>query len=370
MTSNPMASNPMAPKNGAGRASTLPSDDIRDDASSNRTLSDDVLQQVLAKGPDGLLLCEANGTILFVNDALCRLTGYEPEQLIGQSVDVLVPDHIRSRHGRLRADYDQDPRPRPMGRGLALTALRADGREFSVEISLSPVDHPDQSLTIASIRDISERLEEAERLRSTQEMLTLSSERERIARDLHDTVLQRLFGLGLELQAIAMKDLGESGSRLENAVDEIDTIIKEIRTSVFTLGAARREGSLGQELGDIIAQSARVLGFSPRLNIQGPLENLISPRLRPDLTAALRESLANVARHSQATMVSVDIIVQDYSVVVRVIDNGRGLPADFEANPGNGLRNLRTRAEGHGGSCVIESPGDSGTRIEWSVPLL
>jgi signal transduction histidine kinase len=77
-----------------------------------------------------------------------------------------------------------------------------------------------------------------------------------------------------------------------------------------------------------------------------------------------------VARHSRATGVSVDIIVQDYSVVVRVVDNGLGLPADIDINPGNGLRNLRTRAEVHGGSCVIESPNGAGTRIEWSVPLL
>jgi len=220
------------------------------------------------------------------------------------------------------------------------------------------------------MRDITERLQEAERLRTTQEMLTLSSERERIARDLHDTVLQRLFGLGLEIQAIAMKEPGETGSRLEVAVDEIDTIIKEIRTSVFTLGAARREGSLGQELGDIIAQSARVLGFSPRLNIQGPLENLISPRVRPDLTAVLREALANVARHSRATMVSVDIVVQDYAAVIRVVDNGQGLPVDADSGAGNGLRNLRTRAEAQGGTFRVDAPADGGTRIEWSIPLL
>jgi PAS domain S-box-containing protein len=316
------------------------------------------------------LLCDESGTIVFANDALCRLTGYDHSELLGQSVDILVPARVRDQHAGLRSQYARDPRPRPMGRGLTLAATRADGQEFSVEISLSPVAHPDGVWTIASIRDITERLQEADRLRSTQEMLTLSSERERIARDLHDTVLQRLFGLGLELQTIAMKEPGDASGRLEHAVDEIDTIIKEIRTSVFTLGAARREGSLGQELGDIIAQSTRVLGFSPRLNIQGPLENMVSPHLRPDLTAALRESLANVARHARATMVSVDIMVQNYALFVRVTDNGSGLPSDFAVNPGNGLRNLETRASAHGGSCTVHSPDEGGTRIEWSVPLV
>lgn len=341
-------------------------------------IADGILRKVLAQGPDGLLLCDDEGTIVFVNEALCRLTGFAPDELVGRPVENLVPEAVRSGHRQLRAAYVRDPKPRPMGRGLALTAVRSDGREFAVEISLSPVEYADGTLTIASIRDISERLAEAERLRSTQEMLTLSSERERIARDLHDTVLQRLFGLGLELQAIAMKQTAdrpsdresETGARLEHAVDEIDTIIKEIRTSVFTLGAARREGSLGQELGDIIAQSARVLGFSPRLNIQGPLENMITPRVRPDLTAALREALGNVARHARANTVSVDIVVHDYSLLVRVIDNGRGLPADFDLNPGNGLRNLRARAEAHSGSCTIQSPPEGGTQIDWTIPLI
>ncbi len=333
-------------------------------------LNDEIFRQVLAQGPDGLLVCDDEGTIVFVNDAVCRLTGYEPGQLIGRSVDILVPEAARTRHVHLRSTFAQDPRPRPMGRGVALSAKRSDESEFSVEISLSPIEQSGRTMTIASMRDITERLQEAERLRTTQEMLTLSSERERIARDLHDTVLQRLFGLGLELQAIAMKEPGDTGSRLENAVDEIDTIIKEIRTSVFTLGAARREGSLGQELGDIIAQSARVLGYSPRLNIQGPLENLITPRLRPDLTAVLREALANVARHSHATMVAVDIIVRDYSVLVRVLDNGHGLPADADSGAGNGLRNLRTRAESHGGTFLVDAPSEGGTLIEWTIPLL
>lgn len=346
------------------------SEQIEQDLAGFSLLGEDVVRQVLAHSPDGLLLCDEAGTIVFVNQALCRLTGYEPGELVGRSVEKLVPEAVRMHHARLRAGYSEDPQPRPMGRGVALSATRSDGREFAVEISLSPVAQSAGTLTIASIRDITERLQEAERLRTTQEMLTLSSERERIARDLHDTVLQRLFGLGLELQAIAMKEPGDTGSRLEMAVDEIDTIIKEIRTSVFTLGAARREGSLGQELGDIIAQSARVLGFSPRLNIQGPLENLITPRLRPDLTAVLRETLANVARHSGATTVSVDITVQDYSVLVRVADNGRGLPVDADSGAGNGLRNLRARAESHGGTFAVDSPADGGTRIEWTIPLL
>jgi signal transduction histidine kinase len=262
-----------------------------------------------------------------------------------------------------------------MGRGLTLAAVRSDGTEVAVEISLSPVSSPMGAMTIASIRDITDRLADAERLRATREMLTLSSERERIARDLHDTVLQRLFGLGLELQAMAMKQSGLPDSestvaRLETSVDEIDHIIKEIRTSVFTLGAAKREGSLGQEIGDILAQSARVLGFSPRLRIEGPLEHMVSGALRIDLAASLREALGNVARHSKATVVSVDLIVHNYTLTMRVIDNGVGLPQDAQSSPGNGLRNLSTRATTHGGTCELIALDEGGTLVEWIVPVV
>lgn len=340
------------------QASTFPSN-----------LDDDVIRQALEESPDGLLIAEGDGTIIFVNRALCRMTGYRPDDLVGRTVDILVPTQSRVHHQDLRESYARDPRPRPMGRGMSLTATRADGSEFAVEISLSPVSGPHDALTIASIRDITERLEEAERLRSTREMLTLSSERERIARDLHDTVLQRLFGLGLEIQALSMKN-AQFSSQLEHAVDEIDLIIKEIRTSVFTLGAARREGSLGQELGDIIAQSARVLGFSPRLSIEGPLEHMVSPRIRPDLTASLREALGNVARHSRATMVSVDLAVHDYELTLRVSDNGIGLPEHALSSAGNGLRNLRARAEAHGGTCDLRSTSEGGTLLEWTIRLV
>jgi PAS domain S-box-containing protein len=338
-------------------------------------LSDAILHQAIISSPDGLLICDATGTIWFANDALCSMLNYTSDQLVGQQVEMLVPHRERDTHVQRREGYIESPHSRPMGRGLTLSAVRSDGSEVAVEISLSPVVLPTGNMTIASIRDITDRLADAERLRATREMLTLSSERERIARDLHDTVLQRLFGLGLELQAMAMKqsslpDSESSVARLETSVDEIDHIIKEIRTSVFTLGAARREGSLGQEIGDILAQSARVLGFSPRLRIEGPLEHMVSGALRVDLAASLREALGNVARHSQATVVSVELIVHNYTLTMRVIDNGLGLPQDAQSSPGNGLRNLSARATTHGGTCNLIPIASGGTLVEWIAPVV
>jgi len=338
-------------------------------------LTDAVLHQAILSSPDGLLICDATGTIRFVNDALCQMLDYTTDQLLGQPVELLVPTREHDTHVQRREGYLESPHSRPMGRGLTLSAVRSDQSEVSVEISLSPVASPMGSMTIASIRDITDRLADAEKLRTTREMLTLSSERERIARDLHDTVLQRLFGLGLELQAMAIRKSAQAGTeqtviKLETAVDEIDYIIKEIRTSVFTLGAAKREGSLGQEIGDILAQSARVLGFSPRLLIEGALEHMVTGSLRVDLTASLREALGNVARHSQATVVSVELVIHDYTLTMRVIDNGVGIPQDAQSSPGNGLRNLSTRATTHGGTCELAPLDEGGTLVEWIVPIV
>lgn len=334
----------------------------------NTHVDEAVLRSALDQNPDGIVIADSDGTILYVNTALRAMTGHDVDDLVGRSIETLVPTRAREHHAELRRRYLSQPRTRPMGQGLELTAVRADGTEVPVEISLSPIGT--SRYTVASIRDVSQRLIADQRLRSTREALTLSAERERIARDLHDTVLQRLFGLGLELQAVAMS-ASDFAPRLEGAVDEIDRIIKEIRTSVFTLSAANRDGSLGQEIGGILAQSARVLGFTPRLRIEGPIENMIGPDLRADLVAVLRETLANVARHSQATACSVELTLTGDELQLAVVDNGRGIDADVPS-AGNGLRNIEARATKHDGH-FSHHPADSGdrpgTRLVWSAPV-
>ncbi len=332
-------------------------------------LDDRVLREVVQGTPDGLLIADDAGHILYVNDALCQITGYTATELVGEHVEVLVPEEHRADHVHHRAQYSRAPRLRPMGRGIRLSARRKDGSLVSVEISLSPIASPEGTLTLASVRDITERLEAADRLRAAGEMLAMAGERERIARDLHDTVLQRLFGLGLELQALGMRAGADIGERLEGAVDEIDRIIREIRTTVFTLGSAQREGSLGHEIGAVIAQAARVLGFTPRLTISGPVESMASPEIRTELVASLREALGNVARHARATDTVVELTATDDSLELVVRDNGVGLPEDFQMSAGNGLRNLAARAELLGGSCRIGRPPTGGTELAWQVPL-
>jgi PAS domain S-box-containing protein len=317
--------------------------------------------------PDGLLICQADGTITLANQRLLDMSGWEETDLLGRNVDTLVPASVRSEHPARRSSFVDAQVARPMGPGTHLSLERADGGLVPVEISLSPL-HGEAPGVIAIVRDVSERLRAEAVLRTTSELLSLADERERIARDLHDTVLQRLFGLGLELQAMAIRTNSELSNRIEDAVDEIDLIIREIRTAVFTFGSASRVGSLGQELSAVTAQATRVLGFTPRLRLAGPVETAITAETRTELLASLREALTNVARHAAATEAEIELDADDH-LVMRVLDNGRGIPVGFDLSTGNGLHNMAERARRLGGDCSVTARPDRGTELRWWVPL-
>jgi len=325
--------------------------------------------------PDGVVVCGRDGTISLVNDTFIRMSGYERDELLGMPIDGLVPSKIRHRHVGLRRDFMEEGATRPMGAGLSLHLQRRDDELLPVEISLAPITNgvagtANASLAVlAIVRDVSERRRAEEALRTTGELLSLASERERIARDLHDTVLQRLFGLGLELQALAMRAQPTVAERVEEAVDEIDLIIREIRTAVFTLGAASRAGSFGQELNTVVSQAKRVLGFSPRLRLDGPVESAISQEIRTELLASLREALANVGRHSGGTEAEIDLTAAEQTLTLRVLDNGKGVPSTFDTASGNGLRNMAERARLLGGDCSLSPRPERGTELLWWVPL-
>jgi PAS domain S-box-containing protein len=304
---------------------------------------------------------------VFANRVLGTMFGAEPHDLIGRSIEALVNHQARVIHQRHRADFAERPSVRPMGQGRRLAAERVDGTEFFVEVSLSPVVTDGEVLTIATVRDVTERLAAEERLRRTDEALHVAQERERIARDLHDTVLQRLFGLGLELQALGLRMEPSLTERVERAVDELDRIIRDIRTTVFTLGAAQRHGSLGQELGAVTTQAARVLGFTPQLRLDGPVESTVTDEMRPELIATLREALGNVARHAQARSVTIDLRSDDH-ITLTVRDDGVGLGDQPRHGGGHGLVNLRARAERLGGTCHIDHHPDGGVLLRWRVP--
>lgn len=214
-------------------------------------------------------------------------------------------------------------------------------------------------------RTIERNLADAE-LVDARQSLAVTEDRERIARDLHDTVIQRLFAAGMGLQGtIARIDDPDSRSRLEATVDELDETIREIRSAIFGLQSPSDGGpGLRGEVIRLTGELHTTLGFAPRVQFAGAIEG-IAPVVAEHLVPTLREALTNVAKHAGATDVQVLLLVDD-EVVLRVTDNGAGLPT--ARGGGNGLHNLDERARRLGGSCTASRGPSGGTVIEWRVP--
>jgi signal transduction histidine kinase len=203
--------------------------------------------------------------------------------------------------------------------------------------------------------------------------LAVLEDRDRIARDLHDLVVQRLFGLGLGLQS--MNGLVEQpmvAQRLADFVTEVDQTIREIRRTIFSLqeppaGAA----DLRAQLLKVVQESARLLGFEPSLAMDGPVDSVVPDQVRPDLLATLREALANTARHASAKKVEVEVSVDRAATELRLVvrDDGEGLPNRRGRHSG-GLVNMAARAARWDGSCEVESTGGRGVSVTWRVPLV
>ena len=193
--------------------------------------------------------------------------------------------------------------------------------------------------------------------------LALLEDRERIARDMHDLVIQRLFATGLSLQAAGRQVHAPStASRLNEAVDELDAAIKDIRHTIFELHRERPTRTLGEEIPDLVRASGEALGFQPDLRIDGPLDDLRAD-LEADLVAVIREGLANVARHARASSVSV-LVTSDDSIQIEVVDDGVGVPTEVVES---GLDNLRQRAESRGGSLTLRNRTPHGTTLLWQA---
>ncbi len=329
-------------------------------------IPDRLIQRASELAPDGVLIVDAAGTVVYANRSMHDLA--LSDDLIGTSVEALVPDSVRMRHARYRDAYADSPMQRPMGSGLELSLRRSDGTLVPVEISLSPFDE-DGLYVIAIVRDITERRANEQRLAAAREQLALASERERIGRDLHDVVLQHLYGVGLSVQAIAAGADAVTSVRLEEIVDEVDRVIVEVRTIVFTLGSSSRHGALAHELGEIIAQATRVLGFTPALRLEGPVESVLTDAVRSELSATLREALGNVARHAHATQAEVVLAVVGNDIEAIVSDNGVGPPAGGIGPGGHGLVNLAARAADLGGACTLEPGPSGGAVLTWRVPF-
>jgi signal transduction histidine kinase len=203
----------------------------------------------------------------------------------------------------------------------------------------------------------------AARSQQNRSRVALLEDRDRIARDMHDHVIQRLFATGLSLQSTSrLAEHPTVRARLDEAVDSLDAAIKDIRRTIFELHRAMPTRELREELEELVRASAQPLGFTPDLTFVGDLGSL-SAELEADLVAVVREGLANIVRHAEASGASVRVIV-DGTIRVEVSDDGVGFsPGVMES----GLANLRQRAQSHGGSLTLRARTQGGTVLVWEA---
>ena len=209
--------------------------------------------------------------------------------------------------------------------------------------------------------------------RREHERLAVYEDRDRIARDLHDLVIQRLFATGMMLQGVSRIEgvPDAADSRVSRAVDELDETIKEIRQTIFALHEPV-EGPTSSARGRVLretSQSAALLGFEPAVRFAGPVDSMLTPEVADQLIAALREALTNAAKHAQARRVEVIVQIQRGEVDLVVTDDGIGIDVE---GPGrrSGVANVAVRAQELGGRFRLERVSDAGgTRLTWSVPL-
>ncbi len=225
----------------------------------------------------------------------------------------------------------------------------------------------DEALAEALAQGAGIAIENARLHRQAREM-TVFEERDRIARDLHDRVIQRIFSVGLALEgATRQPERDELVARVVKAQDDLDGTIAEIRSAIFELGEGGPPGGLRRAVLELAEELAPGLGGRPSVTFSGPVDTSVPAAIAGQVPAVLREALTNVARHAGATRCAVELEVSDHLRLV-VTDDGAGL-APPAGHRGLGLGNLERRARDFGGTMEIQPAYLGGTRLVWTVPL-
>jgi signal transduction histidine kinase len=327
----------------------------------------------VARAESTLLLTRQSDTALTVEVA----EGGVPRTLSGAVIDVSageLGEVVRGGHLAVVEDLGKAADwSASLHTGSALLVpLTADGEALGVLAVAYPpgqavaVEGPDVAMVETFAGQAALALQRA-RAQAERETLAVLGDRERIARDLHDVVIQRLFAAGMQLQGLGMHGLRpQSKERLDTVVESLDTTIRDIRGAIFELRTPTAD-TLRAQVRTLVEEACGPLGFRPQLTVAGPVDTVVPDALRPAVVAVLREALSNAARHAGATEVLVDVAATGSRLTVRVTDDGVGVPSDVRSV--GGVRNLHRRAEEVGGECELRPAEPRGTVLTWSVPI-
>jgi two-component system, NarL family, sensor kinase len=350
-------------------------------AAREREKADAKFRSLLDAAPDAMVVVNTDGRVVLANAQVERLFGYRQQELLSQSVEMLVPERLRSDRNERGISFFGEECLRANHTALELVGLRSDGHEFPVEISLSPLQTDQGLLVTSAIRDITERkrAEESLRVLSGQLMHLQDQERRRIARELHDSAGQILAALSMNLDLVEVEtDHSTLGDTAAKAVDESRGLVQELSRELRTISHLLHPPLL-DEVGLASGLRSYLEGFTERSKIRVDLD-LSSDlgRLPQDLETAIfrvvQECLTNIHRHSASPTARISIARSDSEMTVQVRDHGRGIPPEkrreMEAGgtPGVGIRGMRERLRQLGGSLQIES-NSNGTLVIARLPV-
>ncbi|MEU7817812.1 GAF domain-containing sensor histidine kinase [Pseudonocardia sp. NPDC049154] len=267
-------------------------------------------------------------------------------------------------------DHGADSVPPNLGPSVAVP-MRSGERVIGVLVALRRVGgEPYRPTEVPLVTSFAEQaalaLEIAEKTRA-QRQLDVLADRDRIARDLHDHVIQRLFATGLKLQSTMRRAVrSDVQDRVRQAVDELDETVREIRTAIFDLhGADQGGGGVRRRLLDTVDEIVAGSAMTPSIRTSGPVDTLVPAELVPHLLAAVREGTTNAVRHSGGRTVTVTLEA-GADLALQIVDDGTGMPEDVARS---GLHNLAERAEELGGTLEVRRRPGGGTRLTWRIPL-
>lgn len=250
------------------------------------------------------------------------------------------------------------PLSSPTGSGVLLAAQRRDATQLvtGFDVELISTFANQTALALERVRAQHDRA-----------LVAVLEDRDRIARDLHDLVIQRLFASGLQVQgALELIGRPEVRQTLTKVTDDLDSTIRDIRATIFELQHRADRSDLRADIRGLAKEYTATFGFAPIVDLLGPVDSAVPTELRPEVLAVVREALSNAARHAHATEVQVEVDVREGILRITIGDDGIGIG---ETTRRSGLRNLRERAEAHDGRLEVRPNEPHGTILQWMVPL-